>query len=410
MGPIALFDKSFLESLNVDESVMFDHFFLGVICPIFYVETLADLEKKDKSGRSPEKIVGDIAKKLPEMSGKACVHHRRLCLEELLGGATPMTGQVPIAGGRPVRVGGKTGIVFKPDPEIEAFNRWSTGDFSGLERTFARQWREQLNRVKPGSDVWLDGVIRGRSCESPEHIKAIVDEFLQDRSLIDKQINLVSAFLQAPPDAHIRLADRWVKSGRPLSEHAPYTAHVIGVDLFLRISMKRGKISAGRPSNWTDIAYLYYLPFCMVFVSSDRLHEKCSRVFLRADQRFVRGMDLKADLGRINAHLLALPESEREKGLMSFDPRPPIAEGSIVADLWGLFMKPPGESEDATESARTEDRSATLRLIEQMEEAPTLRPDEVDASFGEPDSLTLSRWVHEKRGSWFQLPKGLNDQ
>lgn len=27
MGPIALFDKSFLESLNVDEAVFFDYFF-----------------------------------------------------------------------------------------------------------------------------------------------------------------------------------------------------------------------------------------------------------------------------------------------------------------------------------------------------------------------------------------------
>jgi len=33
MGPITLFDKSFLQFLSVDESVFFDRFFFPVICP-----------------------------------------------------------------------------------------------------------------------------------------------------------------------------------------------------------------------------------------------------------------------------------------------------------------------------------------------------------------------------------------
>jgi hypothetical protein len=45
MGPVALFDKSFLQSLSLDDAVWFDHFFAPVICPIFFVETLADLKK-----------------------------------------------------------------------------------------------------------------------------------------------------------------------------------------------------------------------------------------------------------------------------------------------------------------------------------------------------------------------------
>ena len=46
VGPIALFDKSFLQSLSLDESVWFDHFFLPVVSPLFFVETLADLTKQ----------------------------------------------------------------------------------------------------------------------------------------------------------------------------------------------------------------------------------------------------------------------------------------------------------------------------------------------------------------------------
>jgi hypothetical protein len=45
-GPILIFDKSTLESLSVDEAVLMDNFYLSNITPIFFVECLADLEKK----------------------------------------------------------------------------------------------------------------------------------------------------------------------------------------------------------------------------------------------------------------------------------------------------------------------------------------------------------------------------
>ena len=84
MGPITLFDKSFLQSLNVDESVWFDCFFYSGICPIFYVETLADL-KKPKLRRSPEQEVGIIADKFPERHCAPIVHHREMVIGDLLG-------------------------------------------------------------------------------------------------------------------------------------------------------------------------------------------------------------------------------------------------------------------------------------------------------------------------------------
>ena len=87
MGPIALFDKSFLQSLSLDESVWFDHFFLSTICPLFFVETLADLEKAVRAGRTPEQEVGIIADKTPEMCGTPCAYHVDLAVINLLGHA-----------------------------------------------------------------------------------------------------------------------------------------------------------------------------------------------------------------------------------------------------------------------------------------------------------------------------------
>jgi hypothetical protein len=62
MGPITLFDKSFLEMLNVDEAALFDALFSANICPIFYTEVLADLDKMPPGERSQEKIVQENAR------------------------------------------------------------------------------------------------------------------------------------------------------------------------------------------------------------------------------------------------------------------------------------------------------------------------------------------------------------
>ena len=66
------------------------------------------------------------------------------------------------------------------------------------------------------------------------------------------------------------------------------------------------------------MAYLFYLPFCVVFVSSDKLHRKCAPLLLRDNQEFVWGPDLKAGLNEINEHYQTYPEKVREEGLLRF--------------------------------------------------------------------------------------------
>jgi len=58
---ITLFDKSFFQSLSLDESVWFDHFYKPVVCPIFYMETLADLAHEELRGRTPDREVQILA-------------------------------------------------------------------------------------------------------------------------------------------------------------------------------------------------------------------------------------------------------------------------------------------------------------------------------------------------------------
>ena len=67
MAPTALFDKSAIEMLNVNEAALFDCLFMSVISPIFYAEVLADLSLPDDAtgGRSQLKVVADLANKTP---------------------------------------------------------------------------------------------------------------------------------------------------------------------------------------------------------------------------------------------------------------------------------------------------------------------------------------------------------
>ena len=83
---------------------------------------------------------------------------------------------------------------------------------------------------------------------------------------------------------------RWIRSGKPaLVDYAPYTAFVVEVEVFFQIAVASDLISKEHASNRLDVAYLFYLPFCMMFVSNDLLHQRCAPLFLRLDQEFVLG-------------------------------------------------------------------------------------------------------------------------
>src|SRR2546430_16575334 len=68
MGPITIFDKSALQALSIDETVWLEAYFLSNVTPLFYVETLADLEKAVAEGRTSEEVVASLAERTPSRS------------------------------------------------------------------------------------------------------------------------------------------------------------------------------------------------------------------------------------------------------------------------------------------------------------------------------------------------------
>lgn len=410
MGPVALFDKSFLQSLSLDESTWFDHFFYPTICPLFYVETLADLAKSTSSGRTPEDLVRMIADKTPVLAGGPCIHHRTLCIANLMGHPVPMNGQIPVANGRMVKGSdGKRGVVYDHSPESDAFARWQEAKFNDVERKFAAGWRRMLTTLNlPAIAERMRALgIDPKQCNSIERAHAIASALVHQREKPFDQMALLFLFLEFPPELQRDVLQRWsIDQYRPLAQYAPYAAHVLVVELFFQIALAANLISADRPSNRVDIAYLCYLPFSMIFVSSDKLHRRCAPVFLRPDQEFVWGPDLKAELTRQNTEFAKLPASEREQGLMKFARGPIGADNDLLIRLFDAHT-PGWRRRDADPVTITP--KAQKKLVNELRAFSHAPTDEsaTPADAVHLDRLSIERRVPKRKGNWWLLPKDL---
>lgn len=190
-------------------------------------------------------------------------------------------------------------------------------------------------------------------------------------------------------------------------DYAPYAAHVLTVEVFFQIALAANLISSQRPSNRVDVAYLFYLPLCMVFISWDGLHQRCAPLFLREDQDFIWGPDLKSELQRLDCHFAALPETTKEKGIMAFAHYPPGNDASLIVRLWDRHLprwRQVLRKEEVTEPAKNEKLAAEIK---NMTKGRPLAPDEIDFDPHDTDSLAIQRFLSKRRGNWWQLPKDL---
>lgn len=413
MSFVTLFDKSFLQSLSLDESVWFDHFFSPVVCPLFYVETLADLGKQARSGRTPEEEVGIIAEKFPEMHGTPNVQHVTACTGELFGHKVPMRGQILLAEGRPVKAGDQTGIVVEETPESQAFSRWQKNEFADIERDQAKGWREMVTNLDLNEmgDRFRRLGIDGKSCKTLEQAKELAVQIVSSTDKPFDRMHLALLFLNIDPIYYRDILQRWsVMNYPPITRYAPYVAYVYTIELFFQIALAANLISSDRPSNRVDIGYLFYLPFSMGFASYDKLHKKCTPLFLRSNQEFFWGPELKNGLRELNEHYGKLSEEEKAKGVMSFANNPPNEGGFMITKIWDKHFPGWRERKEVDLTDKNIKHDELVKHLRQFTDAPTLPREEVDFDYSDVDSISLKRMVKKRKGSWFQVPKDLKSE
>jgi hypothetical protein len=407
MGPNLLFDKSFLQSLSIDEAAILDQLFCCIVTPVFFAETLGSLAKETKKGRSAEAIVRALAEKTPVAHSYMNSFHSRLMFHEMLGMHVEMKRRPAVAGGVPVMVEGKSGLVHQKSAETEAFERWQRGRFSEVERIIAAAWRDQLGSLDlPAiADAFKNLLRKEARPKSHEEAKALAQAIIESPGRKYQGLVLAYGLLGFPAAALKDVLEVWKASGRPpLSVYAPYTYFCLLVDIYFYLALSNGLISDQRASNKIDIGYLYYLPFVHVFASSDRLHRTAARLFLEPDQTFMWGPELKADLARLNESYLALPAAERARGLFTLVTQPPIDDAGQTAQLWDKVRpgwrvpKPPVPKLDPEQTRRI--ISGGKKFIEAAKGGT---PDRFPMGFprdDQLDSLLIERHIPRVRGSW----------
>ena len=408
MGPITLFDKSFLQSLSLDESVWFDNFYLTNIAPLFYVETLADLEKITRKGRTPDQEVRIIADKTPERNSAPNVFHQNMVISNLLGYKIPMNSQIVMRGGRYVETADKNATIFDLPPEREAFERWQKCEFLDVERLFAKTWRSflKLSNLKLFQPIFTTANVLPK-CHSLGEAKLTAESIIEFKGNQQNLIPLIFELLYIPKKLMPKIHDRWEAEQLPLKKFAPYVAHVLTIEIFFYIAINSGLVSKNINSK-TDFGYLFYLPFCMIFVSSDNLHRRCAPLFLRKDQEFIWGPNLKTDLNKIDIFFDSLPDSEKEKGLYTIATYPPNDNGFLTTRLWDRFLPKWRDNKSAKPVAK--DKATEKKIVDdiiKLADGKTISSDKINFDTENTNAMILKKKVMKKKGKWWQLPKDL---
>jgi hypothetical protein len=403
MGPTALFDKSFLHGISIDESVWFDHFFTVNVCPIFYAETQADLAK-DCGDKTPADYVQVIASKFPD-SGAPSSHHVRICATNLMGESVPFTPQIILPAGGEGLISGRRIGVLPESPESKAFLRWTTGDFQDEERAFARQWREMASTNISSQLIdrlTSEGTFRDRKISSLEDVRTAADEVM-DRLGPLGQLVYAMSLIHTHETLHDRIIERFDNAGRPdIRTFAPYAAFCLRIELFFHIAVYKSRIG---PSSKLDITYLFYLPFCSFFVSNDWVHKECSPLFVRPEQEFVYGPDLKASLAALDTRYSAMPDAHK-KSIYEIATQPPRDDDGLVTQLWDRhwpkWREPREEKPTASKSydwlMNQGDALDTISKVGTKTGSDSIRM---------PDAICRPYAVRVKKGKWWQVPESL---
>jgi hypothetical protein len=308
--------------------------------------------------------------------------------------------------GRPVLIGGRAvkgkseekGIVIDVSPEEDLINKWKVGDFSTEDSVTSQNWRDLTKSVDlEDFKRKLRPVIE--QLGQPNDMNSLV--ILVDKSLANK--NLQAMFLgclipqlELDNNMYQSIFLRWERSGCPfLKKYAPYSYYCARVLALFNFGLAYGLFST-RATNLVDLEYLYYLPFCMVFSSSDKFQISLAKLCLKSEQEFVHGNDLKADLTGISLKCNSLNGNQKAEWFSKYGRYPPDNSSSVTSKLWDKFCSPRKSLEQHKSQSMTEEQKAELRKrMKGFDEAAIVQDHQVcEEIYSDPDFMIRKGWVH----------------
>ncbi len=331
-GPPTILDKSAFQALSYTELAEFRKYFLENVTPVLILEILGDLKKQYRDGTVPEEKVTELAGKFG--FGEWLNEDRRfICEQTLLGTAIPLVGKVVPAYATVVDGEEGSAALIEDGPLNHLIRRLASRKATEADRQLAARWRSASQSL---SLTGLNEFVNHHQILVPR-VRTPAEAVQAARGLVDTGAlqKIWLAWLLDHLGVNARTGSeivvRWRARGGLLRSFAPYAHYCLHAQLSLFVAW-RSNVVGWKPTNILDLEYVYYLPFCSVFVSDDKLHRVLVPSLLRPDQLFVRMQDFKAGLRQTRKHFEDLPEGERielRKKLYNWPP-----EGSIIRELW----------------------------------------------------------------------------
>lgn len=341
-----IIDKSTFQSLNFAEIMRLTYYYKQNITPVLTLEIIGDLKKEFEgtNSTSPERVK-DFAKKLFPVDTVINLHYKNLVKANLLGEEIIMDGRPIIGIHKAVKSeSGQKGVVIAESDEEKAIYNWKEGKFSETDKLLSELWRTNTTQ---------EGILEKLRLNLRKKFNSKIKDFRQldekvNETIIDPNIqeNLLLSILEnyhIDSNTAYQIFNKWFSAGRPLiKDYSPYAFHCLKVDSIFLFGLASNLISI-RPTNRVDLEYLYYLPFCNIFTSNDKIHKNTVPLLLKEYQRFIVGAELKNDLKIIVEYIDSLGEEEKTKN-KNFRNYPPIIEDSITYKLWNEFFGYPNNS------------------------------------------------------------------
>lgn len=335
-----IIDKSTFQLLSFSELERLSGYYKHNIAPVLVMEILGDLRKDFEPGKkSAVERVSDFAKKLFPMHSVVNGYYRSLIQIELAGGKIPLDGRPFLQMEKLVQAeDGSKGYVVKETEEEVAIHKWKEGSFSEADHMLSKIWRDTTTQ----EDVLknLQRILKNLSIPKLNSLKDLdlsVKEIILNPNFQDQLLAHIIDFYGGANIDGIEIFKNWINAGKPLLlDYLPYSSHCLNVDLLFLFGLKNELIGV-RPTNKVDLEYLFYLPFCNVFTSNDKIHKQLVPLMIRKDQMFVIGEDLKIDLKNVVQYLDG--KSLEEKRM--FASNPPIIDTSLTFQIWKRYLNYP---------------------------------------------------------------------
>lgn len=394
MGPTIILDKSSFQMLSFDEIVTLHNYYSIVVTPVLILEILGDLSKNPPKDKATRDKVVYFAQKI-QFGSTINMHYLSLIRASLLGYYIEMNGRPVVSQSKAIITDdGKRGVIINETPEEIALHRWREGDFTKAEEIFSSFWRKTT--TKPSQLEDFKASVKSHFSKLPpvKDLAALYKSIRYILTIRELQTELLKGLFYSFPleqESIQRIFIRWEESNfETIKEFAPYAYNCFEIEQFFYEGIFLNLIGT-KSTNKVDLEYLFYLPFCNIFSSNDRFHKKIIKYFIKTDQSFVEGIDLKTDLTKIIEEERKLTKKEKEK----FRKHTPRNPDTLTYKFWQKFEDWSPIKEKWVSKLEALEAKESKKIVERIKKLRNSKidPNRKEFKDSEIDFIIKEKWI-----------------